>query len=102
MIVRAIPLMLAIVSFAFYVYAVCRQPKRLKARLGFAASILWLLLGTAVFFWWRSDEIVRLLLFPLAIFAPLLSFNAIYRLYTRWSPKYWDPADPEFLGWTQR
>jgi hypothetical protein len=94
------PLLLAFVLFALFAHAIWKQPKRMKARVGFVGSIICLALGAVAFIYASSDTEVRLLLFPLATVGTLLSYISAYRLYKYWDPKYWDPENAGFLGWT--
>jgi hypothetical protein len=85
----------------FYVNAIMRQPKRLKARFGFWASIFFLIFETLAFAFGRSDSQMGPLLLPIVLIAPFLLSISTYRLYRRWDPKYWDASAPDFLGWNQ-
>ncbi|GAC1388281.1 MAG: hypothetical protein NVSMB31_02030 [Vulcanimicrobiaceae bacterium] len=99
-----VPVLLATILFTLYIYAMKKQPRRLKAKVGLAGSVFWLLFSIFVFgnFGYSGDDVqLAFLLLPLAILGPLLSGISTYRLFKHWDPKYWDPQDPGVLGWNQ-
>jgi peptidoglycan/LPS O-acetylase OafA/YrhL len=94
-------LLFQLVLVGLWVNAVSRQPKRLKARIGFAGGIFFLIFEICAFAFARTDAEVAPWILPLALIAPLGTCASAYRLYRRWDRKYWDSSSPEFLGWNQ-
>jgi len=95
-----IALIFEVCLFCLWFNAIIKQPKRLKARIGFWGNVLFLAFEVLLFVFGRDAQMTPLSL-PMALLVPALASFPLYRLYRRWDPKYWDPTAPDFLGWNQ-